>query len=69
MGSMLGMTKIESNLYTGQYACSFPSDYSQGQALMEPLSLPGITRHINKFLSEATQKRGGGLNIYIHQWF
>jgi len=42
---MLGSTKIRSNLHTDQYAGSVPSDHSQGQALVEPLSLPGVARH------------------------
>jgi len=35
------MAKIRSNLHTGQSAGSVPSEHSQGQALVEPLSLPG----------------------------
>jgi len=49
---------------TGQYAGSVPFEHSQGQTLMEPLSLPRVTRHVNKFVSEAAQKRGGGVNIH-----
>jgi len=56
--------KIRSNLHTGQYPGTVTSDHSQGQALVEPLSLPEVTRHINKFLCEAAQIRGGGLIIH-----
>jgi len=31
---------------------------------VEPLSLPGITRHINKLLCKAAQKWGSGLAIH-----
>ena len=64
LGSTLGTTKIKSNLNTGQYTGSVPSDHSQGQAMVEPLLLPGITRYINKFFWKATQKRGGGLHTH-----
>jgi len=37
----LGIAKIRSYVDTGQYACSVPSDHSQGQALLESLLLPG----------------------------
>jgi len=33
------------------------SDHSQGLALVKPLSLAEVTRHINKFLCKAAQKR------------
>jgi len=56
---------IRSNLHTGQYAGSVSSDHSQGQALVEPLVLPAVTRHTNKFLCKAGHsKRGGGLAIH-----
>jgi len=42
----------------------FPPDYSQGQALVEPLALPGFTRCIHKFLCKTTQKRASGLAIH-----
>jgi len=48
--------KIRSNLHTGQYAGSISPGHSQGQVLVEPLVLPGVTRHINKFLRKTTQK-------------
>jgi len=32
--------------------------------LVEPLALPGVARHINKFLQKTTQKRGSGLTIH-----
>jgi len=32
--------------------------------LVEPLALPGVIRHLNKFLRKTTQKRGGGLAIH-----
>jgi len=38
---------VRSNLHSGQYAASVSSDHSQGQALVEPLALPGVARHIN----------------------
>jgi len=31
---------------------------------VEPLALPGVARHINKFLCKTTQKRGSGLAIH-----
>jgi len=34
--------------------------------LMEPLALPGVARHINKFLRKTTQKRGSGLAIHTN---
>jgi len=53
----LEIAKIRSNLHTDQYDDSIPSHDSQGQALVEePLSLPGVTKHINKFLCKATHK-------------
>ena len=55
---------IRSNLHTGQNAGSVSPDHSKGQTLVEPLALPGVTRHTNKFLCEATQKRGGRLTIH-----
>jgi len=62
--STLNATKktdnVRSRLHTGQHAGSVSSDHRQGQALVEPLALPGFTRHINKFLCKATQKRGNG---------
>ena len=56
--------KVRSNSHTGQYAGSISPDHSQGQTLVEPLALPGVTRHINKPLRKTTQKRGGGLAIH-----
>jgi len=56
--------KIRSNLRTGQYAGSVSTDHSQGQTLVEPLALPGVARHINKFLCKTTQKRVSGLAIH-----
>jgi len=38
----LRVAKIRSNLYTGQYAGSVPSDHGQRQALVKPLLLPGV---------------------------
>jgi len=57
-------SKIRSNLHTGQYASSTSPGHSQGQMLVEPLALPGVTRHINKFLRKTTQKKGSGLAIH-----
>jgi len=48
--------KIRSNSHTGQYAGSISLEHSQGQTLVEPLVLPGVARHINKFLRKTTQK-------------
>jgi len=48
--------KVRSNSHTGQYAGSISPDHRQGQMLVEPLVLPGITRHINEFLCKTTQK-------------
>jgi len=59
---------IRSNLHTGQYAGSVSSDHSQGQVLVEPLALPEVAKHINKFLCEATQKRAGGRTCHTQQW-
>jgi len=58
--------KIRSNLHTGQYAGSISLGHSQGQTLVEPLVLPGVTRHINKleFLRKTTQKRGSGFAVH-----
>ena len=56
--------KVRSISHTGQYAGSISPDHSQGQTLVKPLALPGITRHINKFLCNTTQKRGSGLDIH-----
>jgi len=56
--------KIRSNLHTGQYASSISPGHSQGQMLVEPLALPRVARHINKFLCKTTQKRGSGLAIH-----
>ena len=58
--------KIRSNLHTGQYAGSIFPGHSQGQTLVEPLALPGVARHINKFLRKTTQKRGSGLAIHTN---
>ena len=54
--------KIISNLHTGQYTGSISPGHSQGQTLVEPLALPGVTRHL-KFLRRTTQKR---LAIHTH---
>jgi len=56
--------KIRSNLHTGQYAGSISPGHSQGQTLVEPLALPGVATHINKFLRKTTQKRDSGLAIH-----
>jgi len=58
--------KVRSNLHTGQYAGSISPDHRQGQTLVEPLALPGITRHINKFLCKTIQK--GLWTCHTHQW-
>jgi len=56
--------KIRSNSHTGQYAGSISPGHSQGQTLVETLALPGVARHINKFLQNTTQKRSNGLAIH-----
>jgi len=65
--------KIRSNLHTGQYVGSNSPGHSQGQTLVEPLALPEVARHINKFLRKTTQKRGSGLVIHTSglnfHWF
>jgi len=60
------MGKIRSNLHTGQYASSVPSDHSHGQVLVESLSLPGITWHddVNKLSCKTAQKRASGLAVH-----
>ena len=59
--------KIRSNLHTSQYTGSISPGHSQGQTLVEPLALPGVTRHL-KFLRRTTQKRlaihTSGLNCH-----
>jgi len=62
--STLETAKIRSNPHTGQYVSRVPSDHSHGQTLVEPLSLPGITEHINKFLCEAAQKMDSRLTVH-----
>jgi len=62
----LAIAKIRSNLHTGQYVGSIPSDHRQGQALVRKLSLPGNTRQINNFLCMAAQKRDGELQDLPH---
>ena len=57
------IAKIRSNVHTSQHAASVPSDHGQGQALVKPLSLPGVTWHVNEFLCKSAQKRGSGLII------
>jgi len=51
----LRVVKIRSNLHTGQYASGVPSDHGQRQALVEPLSLPGVAWNVNKFLCQTAQ--------------
>ena len=64
------MVNIRSNLHAGQYAGagSVPSHHRQGQALVEPLSLPGVTWHINKFLCKSSSEKGQW-TCHAHQWF
>jgi len=40
---------------------------SQEHLLVKPLLFPGITRHINKFLRKAIQKRVGGHQLMWSQ--
>jgi len=46
---------------------AFPlPDHSQGQTLVEPLALPGFTRHINKLFCKTTQQRGSASGLAMH---
>jgi len=63
--STLRMAKIKSILHTSQYADSISPDRSQVQVLVQSLSLPGITRHINMFSCKAAQKRAMGLTYTL----
>jgi len=49
----LKTTKIRSNLHTSQSAGGVPSDNSQGQALGEPLSYPGLAKACQQVSCEA----------------
>jgi len=60
----LRVAKIRSNLHTGQYASGVPYEHGQRQALVEPLSLPGVAWNVNKFLCETAQEGGSGLAIH-----
>jgi len=58
--------------HTGQYAggVTVSSDYGQRQALVEPLSLLGVTWNVNKFLCKTAQEGGSGLAIHTSgYWF
>jgi len=61
-----GTDDVRSNLHTGQYSGSVSPDHSQGQALVEPLALPDVARHINKFLCKTTQK--GAVDLLYTPW-
>ena len=61
----LRVAKIRSNLHTGQYAGGVPSDHGQRQALVEPLSLPGVAWNVNEFLCKTAQEGGSGLVVHI----
>ena len=56
LASTLGIAKIRSNLHASQYAGSSSSDQSQGQTLVEPLLLPGVTRHQQVSLQNNSKK-------------
>ena len=60
---------LRSSLHTGQYAGCVPSDHSQRQALLEPLSLPGVAWNVNEFLCETAQKGGSGLAVHTSGGF
>ena len=47
----LRVAKIRSNLHTGQYVGGVPSDHGQRQALVEPLSLPGVAWNVTSFFA------------------
>jgi len=53
----LRVAEVRSNLHTGQYAGGVPSDHGQRQALVEPLSLPGVAWNVNEFLCKTAQYR------------
>jgi len=56
MVNALRVAKIRSNLHTGQYAGGVPPDNGQRQALVEPLSLPGVAWNVNEFLCKTAQE-------------
>ena len=58
------MAKIRSNLHTGQYVGDVTSGHGQRQALVAPLSLPGVAWNVSEFLSEKAQEGGSGLAVH-----
>ena len=60
----LRVVKIRSNSHTGQYAGGVPSDHGQRQALVEPLSLPGVAWNVNEFLCKTAQEAGSGRAVH-----
>ena len=54
----LRVAKIRSNLHTGQYAGGVPCDHGQRQALVEPLSLPGVTPKCQRVSVQDSSRRG-----------
>jgi len=50
-------------MHTGQYAGDVPSDHGQRQALVEPLSLPGVAQNVDEFLCKTAQEGGSGLAV------
>jgi len=63
------MAKIRSNLHTGQYIGNVPSDHGRRQAIVEPVSLPGVARYVNEFLCKTAQERGSRLAIHTTSGF
>jgi len=55
------MAKIRSNLHTGHYDGSVPSDHGQRQVLVEPLLLPGVARNVNECVCKTAQE--GALDL------
>jgi len=56
----------QKNHISRSLAGSVPSTHSQGQALVGPLSLLGVTRHVNKFICKVSPEGGSGLTIHTN---
>ena len=60
----------QQNKQSFKYASNFHSDHSQGQALVDPLLLPGVTRHIcYPHVSVQGCSRKGWWTCHSYQWF
>ena len=68
MVNALRVAKVRSSLHIGQYAGSVPSDHSQRQVLVEPLSLPtwGHLKCQRVSLRDCSRQRH---TCRTHQWF